>query len=280
MNIEELRKKSCEVWADARRKALHEAYFNAPITTTAAAAGAAGSGGGGNRLPSNAIEFVVNTFDDLNFEFDFTSTEEPITFTINWGDGETYDGSGGGGYYPESHTYAEVADYTVRVSFDDPLKILQLNFPGDGLAVIKSIRGLQNLSNLQDFRADWNALETIDFSGLENLTYIDISDCDFVDSNEASLSEVILTGCINLEDIRIDDSNFSNGFPDFTGLDNLRYFDTDQSNISGSLDLSFLPNLQGFDLSGNLDLTEVIISSNQTLGYNESVYIYDCNLTK
>jgi hypothetical protein len=276
MDIEELRKKSCEVWSSANRKALHEAYFNTPITV--AAAGAASSSGS-SRQPGD-IQFVVNTFDDLYFEFDFVSIDAAINFTIDWGDGTTHNDSGAGGFYLESHTYAEIGDYTVRVTYDDPLKILQLDFTGDGYAPIKSITGLQNLSNLQQFRADWNALETIDFSGLTNLTYVDISDCDLVGTNTSSLTEVILTGCIALEDLRLDDSDFSGGIPDLSGLDNLFYMDLDQCGITGSIDLSFLPLLGGFDLSGNTGLTNVTISQEQPLGEFGDVYLYDCALTQ
>ena len=45
-------------------------------------------------------------------------------------------------------------------------------------SVITSISGLQNLPNLTNFDADFNGLIAADFSGLTNLNYIDISDCD------------------------------------------------------------------------------------------------------
>lgn len=236
------------------------------------------AGGGGNGDPNN-LQFVVNTFDSLYFQFDFISTGEPINFTIDWGDGTIHVDSGGGGFYTESHTYAEVGDYIVKVTFDDPLKILQLDFPGDGDAPIKSITGLQKLSNLQEFRADYNALETIDFSGLTNLTYVDISDCDLVGTNTPSLTEVILTGCTALEYLYLDDSDFSAGIPDLTGLNNLAFIDLDDSNIT-SIDLSMLPSLRGFDLSNNLGITNVIISNTQPLGDGEDVDVDDGALTQ
>lgn len=244
-------------------------------TATSTAGGGSGSGG---RTPS--LEFVVNTFDNTDFNFDFTSTGEPIEFTIEWGDGNVHVDSGGGGEYIESHTYDEIGDYTVKVYFDDPLKILQLHFPGDGDAPIKSISRLQTLANLQEFRADYNALESVDFSGLTNLAFIDISDCDLVDTNTPSLTSVNLSGCYNLIELRVDDSDFSGGFPDLVGLVNLEYFDADQCLITGSLDISMLPSLIAFDLNGNTDLTEIIIDSSQPLGNGLDIDADDCDLTE
>jgi hypothetical protein len=273
--LKDIQAKSQAAFSEIRTQALQEAVRN---MSAVAATGDSSSGGGG-RTPS--LEFVVNTFDSTYFEFDFTSTGEPIEFTIEWGDGNVHVDSGGGGYYSENHTYDEIGDYTVKVYFDDPLKILQLNFPGDGDAPIKSISRLQTLANLQEFRADYNALESVDFSGLTNLTYIDISDCDLVDTNTPSLTSVNLSGCYNLIELRVDDSDFSGGFPDLVGLVNLEFFDADQSLIAGSLDISMLPSLTGFDLNGNTDLTEIIIDSSQPLGNGGyDVNAYNCDLTE
>lgn len=146
-------------------------------------------------------------------------------------------------------------------------------------AEISSITGLQNLTNLQDFRADWNCLQSVDLSGLTQLTYVDISDCDDISSNDPSLTSVNLSGCTSLENLYLDDSDFSGGAPDFTGLNSLRWIDMDQCSITGSLDLSSLPSLEGFDLNGNTGLTEVIISSSQPLGV-ESINLAGCALTE
>lgn len=143
------------------------------------------------------------------------------------------------------------------------------------MAAIKSIRGLQNLANLEDFRADWNHLSTIDFSGLTHLDYVDISDCDVVGSNDPSLTTVNVEGCTSLVDIRIDDSNFSAGFPDFSTCTSLEYIDARRCNL-GTLDLSNIPVLKGFNLFGNTGLTNLIISSEQPLGDGRSL---DCNGT-
>lgn len=147
-------------------------------------------------------------------------------------------------------------------------------------AVITSITGLQNLTNLQNFNADWNGLTSVNLSNLPNLTYVDISDCDIPGTSTPSLTSVNVSGCTALEQLRLDDSDFSGGFPNLSGLNNLFYIDIDQSNISGSIDLSGLPALVGFDLSDNTGLTEVIISSSQPLGDGEEILLYDCGLTQ
>ena len=82
-------------------------------------------------LPSNCIEFTVDTTNDTYFTFSFT-TVGAINFTIDWGDGETYEGSGEGGPYSENHTYAESnQQYVVRVCFDNPSGVTSLDFPGN-----------------------------------------------------------------------------------------------------------------------------------------------------
>jgi hypothetical protein len=236
---------------------------------------------GGNLGEVAGLSFVVNTTDSLEFIFEFTSTGEPIEFTINWGDGTIHEDSGGGGYYEESHTYAEVGEYTVTVTFDDPLKILELDFPGDGdYAGISSITNLQYLSNLLDFNADYNHLVSVDLSGLTNLIYVDISDCELPDSGTNSLTSVNLSGCTALEQLRLDDSDFSNGIPDLTGLTALRIIDFDDCGITGTVDISGLPSLERFDFSQNEGLTEIIISSTQPLGDNDDLLAYDCALTQ
>lgn len=128
-------------------------------------------------------------------------------------------------------------------------------------SVITSISGLQHLPNLQNLNADYNALVSLDVSGLTNLTYVDVSDCDLVNSEgEASLSSINVSGCTALEQLRIDDSNFSGVMPNLTGLTSLQYFDLDQSNIAGDIDISAssFNALTGFDLSGNT-ITSIII---------------------
>jgi hypothetical protein len=125
--------------------------------------------------------------------------------------------------------------------------------------VITSITGLQNLPNLQNFNADYNALQTVDFSGLTNLVYVDISDCDQISTGEPSLTSINVTGCTSLQTLRIDGSDFSAGIPDLTTLTSLQYFDMDRCFISGDIDISSstLNNLTGFDFYGNAGITSV-----------------------
>lgn len=81
-------------------------------------------------LPSNCIEFVVNTTNTVFFSFSFNTTG-PINFTIDWGDGTTHVDSGAGGFYEETHEYAsEGQEYTARICFDSPESVLELDFPG------------------------------------------------------------------------------------------------------------------------------------------------------
>ena len=148
-------------------------------------------------------------------------------------------------------------------------------------AGLTSITGLQNLTNLQDFRADWSFLTSIDLSGLSNLTYVDVSDQDAVDGGAACLASINLTGCTSLQSLYIDDNDFSAGFPDLSDCTSLRYFDFDQSNLVGSVDLSNLPALEGFDMNGNIGLTEVIISRTQPLGDDGTeILLNNCALTQ
>ena len=145
---------------------------------------------------------------------------------------------------------------------------------------ISAITGLQNLSNLQSFDASDNYLESVDFSGLTNLTNVELEDCNFPDG-ENSLSSVNLTGCNSLTYLNINDADFSAGFPDLSDCTSLEYIDADECGIVGSLDISNLPALTGFDFYGNTELTELIISQTQPLGSSEpSVDVYDCALTQ
>lgn len=126
-------------------------------------------------------------------------------------------------------------------------------------AAITSIIGLQNLTDLREFYADWNSLSTVNLSGLTNLVDVDISDNETPGTGANSLTSVTLTGCTALETLRLDDSDFSAGIPDLTGLTSLTYFDMDQCGITGAVDVSMLPALAGFDLGGNTGITSVTI---------------------
>ena len=144
--------------------------------------------------------------------------------------------------------------------------------------VITSITGLQNLTNLQSFNADYNSLQTVNLSGLTQLTDVDVSDNDTLDGEGKSLTSINLTGCTALEQLRLDDSDFSAGMPDLSGLTSLQYFDMDQCGISGDIDISAssFNNLTGFDLGGNAGITSVTLPE----AYLNNVNIYDAALTE
>jgi hypothetical protein len=82
-------------------------------------------------LPSNCVQFVVDTTDGTGFTFSFITTG-PINFTIDWGDGTTHPDSGAGGFYEEIHTYPNLGQqYTARICFDSPESVLELEFYGN-----------------------------------------------------------------------------------------------------------------------------------------------------
>ena len=148
-------------------------------------------------------------------------------------------------------------------------------------ATITSFTGLQNLTNIQEFKADFNSLTSIDLSGMSTLTEVDLSDNDLPDSGTNSLSSVNLSGCTSLQFLYLDDNNFSAGIPDLSDCNSLKVIDFDQCGIVGSVDISNLPVLEEFDFDGNLGLTELIISSAQPLGDNgRELIANDCALTQ
>ncbi len=127
-------------------------------------------------------------------------------------------------------------------------------------AGLTSITGLQNCVNLQDFRADWSNLTTVNLSGLTNLTYVDLSDQDLPGEGTNSLTSLNVTGCTAIEELYLDDNNFSAGIPNLTSLTSLRVLDLDQCGITGNLDISQLSStLENIDLSGNTGITSVIL---------------------
>ena len=144
-------------------------------------------------------------------------------------------------------------------------------------ASIVSITGLQNLTNLNNFNADWNGLQSVNLSGLTNLLYVDISDNNIPGGSTNSLTSVNLSGCTALQELRLDDSDFSAGIPSLAGLTSLRIIDFDQCNISGVVDLSGLPALEELDFFGNTALTSIIISDTQPIN---NFYAYDCDLSE
>lgn len=143
-------------------------------------------------------------------------------------------------------------------------------------ASITSITGLQNLTDLRNLYVDWNSLTTLDVSNITSLIELDASDNETVDTQNNSLTSVNLTGCTALQTLRLDDSDFSAGIPNLTGLTSLTFIDLDQCGITGSVDLSMLSALEGFDLSGNTGLTSVQLPESNL----NDVVIYNCALTE
>jgi len=132
-------------------------------------------------------------------------------------------------------------------------------------ASIVSITGLQNLTNLNNFNADWNGLQSINLSGIISLTFVDISDNNIPGTGTNSLTSVNLSGCTALQTLRLDDSDFSAGIPSLAGLTSLRIIDFDQCSISGVVDLTGLPALADLDFSGNTALTSIVIADAQPI---------------
>ncbi len=132
-------------------------------------------------------------------------------------------------------------------------------------AVITSITGLQNLPNLTNFNADFNGLQSVNLSTLTNLIYVDISDNNVPGGSTNTLTSVNLSGCTDLQELRLDDSDFSVGIPSLAGLTSLSLIDFDQCSISGVVDLSGLPALADLDFGGNTALTSIIIADAQPI---------------
>ena len=149
------------------------------------------------------------------------------------------------------------------------------------MSVITSIKGLQNLTQLRDFFADWNGLTSVDLSNLPNLVDVDLSDQNLLGTGPNCLTSVNLSGSTAIEQLRLDDNDFSGGIPNLSGLNSLKFIDFDQSGITGTVDISNLPALEDFDFSGNTGLTGLIISSSQPLGFDgQELYASNCALTQ
>jgi hypothetical protein len=132
-------------------------------------------------------------------------------------------------------------------------------------ASVTSVTGLQNLTNLQNFNADYNSLQSVNLSGLTSLLYVDISDNNIPGGATKSLTSVNLSGCTDLLELRLDDSDFSAGIPSLAGLTSLTLIDFDQCSISGVVDLTGLPVLADLDFNSNTALTSIIIDDAQPI---------------
>ena len=143
-------------------------------------------------------------------------------------------------------------------------------------AELVSIEGLQKLENLQQLYIDWSSLQTLDVSGLTNLTTVDASDQDSIETGDNCLTSINLTGCTALQMLYLDDNDFSGGFPSLASLPALYQIDVDQSNISGEVDLSNNPNLYNVDFYGNTELTSILLGEQQIKWF----YAGNCALTE
>jgi hypothetical protein len=92
--MEQARQASLNAWAEAQRKALHEAVRNNPVGPVAAAAGASGTGSGGaNTIPGLygvAVDGLIYSLDNFtNFPFNYLPfPDQPAV--CNGGDGYLY----------------------------------------------------------------------------------------------------------------------------------------------------------------------------------------------
>lgn len=81
---------------------------------------------------SNCIEFTANTFDSTNFEV-IVGTSTETTYTADWGDGTTGEGTLlAEDYTTISHSYEnESQEYTIRLCFADASAVTSLEFEGN-----------------------------------------------------------------------------------------------------------------------------------------------------
>lgn len=227
-------------------------------------------------LPSNCIEYTINTTNGMEAGIRIQSSAT-INYTITWGNEETISAELDSNNETLTHTFASGLTHTIRVCFDNASLITQLQF--SLFASVNSIIGLTNLTNLTSLDIDGMSLQTLDVSGLSNLTFLDASDCNNLGST--GLKTINLTGCTALQILNLDDNDFSAGFPDLSDCTSLVKIDFDQCRIVGSVDISNLPALNGVDFSQNGEITEIIISRTQPLSDNEYELLFnDCALTQ
>jgi hypothetical protein len=246
--------------------------------------GSAVSPPGGGLAPSascpNPLLLTVDTSaqsGSFDMEVDLSAD---TGYTFIWGDGNVDTGTlSSGSGVSISHTYADdTLIYSAQLCFTDPSVVTLINIYRER---IRAFSNLQQFTNLLEFEADDNYLVSADFSGMSSLIDINIGDSKFSPGGADSLTSVNLTGCVNLEILELDDSDFSGGLPSLAGLNNLRYIDVDDCAISGTVDLSTFLFLERIDFSQNLGLTSLTISSAQPLGgVGNPIMLYDCALTE
>lgn len=251
----------------------------------AMAAAAASSGGGGiiqqEQVPSsNFIELVVSAANGSSFSISDFDVSAPTTIDVDWGDEttDTYEILSNDSF---SHTFdIRPEPYTIRMTFSDISLVTQI-LAANNSANVTEARYLQRLVNLTHLEIDNNALTSIDVSEMSNLISLDVSDCVIDGTSTPSLTSVNVSGCTSLETLRVDDSDFSSGFPDLSDCTALVSIDFDQCGLTGSVDISNLPALEYPDFGGNTQLTEIIISRTQPLGANANEILFgNCALTQ
>jgi hypothetical protein len=259
---------------------LAEAVNNRLSAAQQAMANNGAAPGGGPKGGSGCIEFVNNTTDGTYSEITIT-TSGPTNYTVTWGDGtEVTDVIDGVLQIDRSYADSDQS-YNCTLCFEDASLVTELDFSQGDEASLTSITGLQNLVNLEKFVADDHNLTSVNFSGLSNLLHVDVGDNELPGSSTHSLTSINLSGCTSLTYLRLDDSDFSAGFPDLSDCTSLTYIDFDECLLVGSVDVSNLPVLEDFDFAGNTQLTELIISSTQPLGVGgQELLINDCALTQ
>ena len=84
-----------------------------------------------NGIPSNCIQFTVDTTGSTWFGFNTRSNTEDFTYTITWGDGTTNEGSTGEGYVELIHEYPETNKvYTARLCYSNAAVVHEIDFYG------------------------------------------------------------------------------------------------------------------------------------------------------
>lgn len=220
-----------------------------------------GGVGGGSRL--GGLLLTVNTSQNSEFRMSVVTTGN-TTFTMVTGNGDTFTGELTMGTTVVSYEYG-VNDQEFQAEFRvaNPSLVSRIFINSWRISAFSN---LQVFTDLVQLDSDNNFLTSADFSGMTSLTQIDVSDCEDPVTGNECLTAVNLTGCTGLQILNLDDSEFSAGLPSLAGLTSLTRLDVDGSQLSGTIDLSILPNLENCDLSDNSGITNVIISNTQPIG--------------
>lgn len=228
---------------------------------------------------SNCVSFTVNTVGGTGFTIDTITMSALNDYTITWGDGETTTGSTDGST-GVTHNYPLTGrTYNGKICFGDASLVTDFRILG-GDAVLTSITNLKNLTNVTylNFTGQW--LTSLNVSGLVNLVYLRADGQTIPGTSTRTLASLNVSGCSSLETLRVNDNNFSSGFPNLSGLNSLSFIDFNECQLTGPIDLSILPSLGRVNFDSNTSLSAVTISSSQPLGSNGDVVFYNCNLTQ